>query len=164
MPAYAVLEPPRRNRSATDHTDRFVFVREKFSIWAFLFGALWMIWRRLWLVLLVYLVAMGVVGYGLERLEIAWPARAAIYVLIQFLIGLEAVSLRRWTLVRRGWRDRGIVIGDDIESAERRFFDARPSRPASDPLMPASTPMLAPDLGPHRPDIIGLFPEPGGGR
>src|SRR5882757_776247 len=129
MPAYAVLEPPRRNRSASDHTDRFVFLRERFSLGAFLFGPLWMIWRRVWLVLVVYLVVVGLIAYGLLRLGIAWPVHAVVYFLIQFLVGLEATSLRRWTRVRRGWRDCGVVIADDREMAERRFFDARAVRP-----------------------------------
>jgi hypothetical protein len=112
----------------------------------------------------IYVVVIGFVGYGFQRLEISWAARAAVYVLIQFLVGLEAVNWRRWTHARRGWRDRGVVIADDLESAERRFFDAKPARPPADPLMPTSTPLLSPDLGPHRPGILGLFPEPGGGR
>jgi hypothetical protein len=166
MPAYAVLEPPRRNRSAGDHADRFVFLRERFSLGAFLFGPLWMTWRRLWVVLISYMIVIGLIEYGLRRVGIAWPTRAIVYILIQLLIGLEATSLRRWTRVRRGWRDCGVVIADDLEVAERRFFDARAARrSATSPVeMPATTPLMAVHPGPGRPDIIGLFPEPGGGR
>ena len=32
--------------------------------------------------------------------------------------------MRRWTLARRGWKNLGVVVGDDLEAAERRFFDA----------------------------------------
>jgi hypothetical protein len=165
MPAYAVLEPPRRNRTASEHADRFVFLRERFSLGAFLFGPLWMMWRRLWVVLIVYLVVVGLIEYGLQRLEITWPTRAAVYVLIHLLIGLEATSLRRWTRIRRGWRDCGIVIADDLEMAERRFFDARAVRRpgAGTSAMPAAAPLAA-HAGPAPRDIIGLFPEPGGGR
>jgi hypothetical protein len=167
MPAYSVLEPPRRNRSASDHADRFVFLREKFSLAAFLLGPLWMIWRRLWLVLVIYLIVLGLVGYALQRLEVASGAGVAVYILIQFLVGLEATSLRRWTRVRRGWRDCGVVIADDLETAERRFFDARaPRAPTpSGVAIPSGPPLLAAQVGgPLRPDIVGLFPEPGGGR
>ena len=34
--------------------ERFVFVRDGFYFWAFLLGPVWMLWRRLWLVLRVY--------------------------------------------------------------------------------------------------------------
>jgi small-conductance mechanosensitive channel len=164
MPAYAVLEPPRRNRSVSDHADRFVFLRERFSLWAFLFGPLWMIWRRLWVVLIIYLVVVGLIGYGLLRLEIARPVIATVYLLIQWLVGLEATGLRRWTRLRRGWRDCGVVIADDLESAERRFFDAKAARRPLANLAETPAPLATPQRDPLRPDITGLFPEPGGGR
>jgi hypothetical protein len=166
MPAYAVLEPPRRNRSADDHTDRFVFLREKFSPGAFLFGPVWMIWRRLWVVLIIYVVIVGLIEYGLRRAGIAWPIRATVYFFIQLLIGLEATSLRHWTRIRRGWRDCGVVIADDLEMAERRFFDTRAARRSAARTVEqaATSPLTGDPMGPVRPDIIGLFPEPGGGR
>jgi hypothetical protein len=166
MPAYAVLEPPRRDRSASEHTDRFVFWREKFSFGAFLFGPLWMLWRRLWIVLIIYLVVVGFITYGLQRVGIGWSACAAVFGLIQFLVGLEATSLRRWTRLRRGWRDCGVVIADDREMAERRFFDAKAVRPpiVSPVEAPVMSPLMAATLQSTRPDVTGLFPEPGGGR
>ena len=48
MPAFAVLEPPGYHDTA-ERADRFIFLREKFSLGAFLLGPLWMIWQRLWL-------------------------------------------------------------------------------------------------------------------
>ena len=57
MTVYTVHEPPPREGQADADTDRFVFVRDGFDFWAFLFGPLWMIWRRLWLVLLLYVIA-----------------------------------------------------------------------------------------------------------
>jgi hypothetical protein len=166
MPAFAVLEPPGRNRSASERADRFIFLRERFSLGAFLFGPLWIIWRRLWVVLIIYLVVVGFIEYGLQAVGIGWAALACVYVLIQLLIGLEATSLRRWTRVMRGWRDCGVVVADDLEMAERRFFDARAAfRPAVSPVaMSAASRSAAAEAGPSRPDIIGLFPEPGGGR
>ena len=176
MPAFAVFEPPARaGRVATHHTDRFVFLRERFNWAAFLFGPLWMIWRRLWLVLVIYLIVLGLIEFGLQRLGIDSQARSAVYFLVALLVGLEAATLRRWTLVRRGWRDRGIVMADDLEMAERRFFDSwsagrpmpPPPPPPPPPYVPASN--SGPPPPPYAPasnsgtGVIGLFPEPGGG-
>jgi hypothetical protein len=159
MPAFAVFEPPMRaGRRAAHHTDRFVFLRERFGWAAFLFGPLWMIWRRLWLVLIIYLIVLGLIAFGLQRLGIASQVGSTVYFLIALLVGFEAASLRRWTLLRRGWRDRGIVIADDLEMAERRFFDswsADRATPPPPPYAPASSSSAG---------VIGLFPEPGGGR
>jgi len=165
MPAFAVLEPPRRDYSASEHDDRFIFLRERFSLGAFLFGPFWMIWRRLWVVLIIYLVGAGFIGYGLQSAGISGPAITLVFGLIHLLIGLEATNLLRWSRLRHGWRDRGVVIADDLELAERRFFDSRAApRPTNGPV-PVSTPAhsLATQGGQSRPDVIGLFPEPGGG-
>jgi Protein of unknown function (DUF2628) len=158
MPAFAVFEPPMRaGRRAAHHTDRFVFLRERFGWAAFLFGPLWMIWQRLWLVLIIYLIVLGLIGFGLQRLGIASQVGSTVYFLIALLVGFEAASLRRWTLLRRGWRDRGIVIADDLEMAERRFFDSWSADRATPP--PPYAPASSSGAG-----VIGLFPEPGGGR
>jgi hypothetical protein len=84
-------------------------------------------------VLIVYLVASSLIEWGLRSLETPIGARTTVYMLLQLLIAFEAANLRRWTLLRRGWRDRGIVFGDDLELAERRFFAANPLRQAEDP-------------------------------
>jgi len=160
MPAFAVFEPPMRaGGRAANHTDRFVFLRERFSWAAFLFGPLWMIWRRLWLVLIIYLIVLGLIELGLQRLGIASQVRFAVYFLVALLVGFEAASMRRWTLLRRGWRDCGIVIADDLEMAERRFFDSW----SADRAVPPPPPPYAPASGTGA-GVIGLFPEPGGGR
>ena len=108
MPVYAVFEPPMRQRGdriERDRSDLFVFLREGFNLWAFLFGPLWMIRRRLWLVLIVYAAVIAGLEFGLRRLGIAWPARLEVYLLIELLIGIEAANLRhryrRWSRTRR---------------------------------------------------------------
>jgi hypothetical protein len=166
MPTFATLEPPRYQHTASEQTDRFIFLHERFSLGAFLFGPLWMIWRRLWLVLILYLAGIGLIAYGLRLLGIGWPAVALVVALVHLLVGLEATSLVRWTRVRHGWRECGVVIADDLDMAERRFFDARTAlRPAVNPVpVMAPGPIPAAQAGPSQPDIIGLFPEPGGGR
>jgi hypothetical protein len=92
-------------------------------------------------------------------------------------MGFEAASLKRWTLSRRNWRQLDIVVADDEESAERRFFDrwtAKQRGLASDqsavdrgaPPPTRHVPGQAFSKPPPLPqsEIIGLFPEPGGSR
>jgi hypothetical protein len=165
MPVYTVYEPPRRrDDDAADAADRFVFVRDKFSIWAFLFGPLWMIWRGLWLVLLLYIVLMGLLQAGLWALGASSVVKFTVGVLVALLIGFESSSLRRWTYERRGWINHGVVVADDEEAAERRFFDAWVAREARPAPVAAAAPAPAAPV-PYRsaadpPDVIGLFPEP----
>jgi hypothetical protein len=104
---------------------------------------------------------------------VGWPAIILIFGLFQLLLGLEATSLVRWMRVRYGWRDGGVVIADDLDLAERRFFEDRVVRRAARassgaaPIASAPLPHAPPPVtpaGPSRPDVIGLFPQPGGGR
>jgi hypothetical protein len=165
MSVYTVHQP-----SASPEAERIVFVRDGFSSWAFLFAPLWMLWHRMWLVLAGYIAIAVVLGTLAIALEASLGADLVIGLLISLLIGLEASTLRRFTLRRRGWVSAGIVSGDDVEEAERRFFDAwlRDSAArgaaASPPVPPPAT---APARMPRafRPaDVIGLFPDPGAGR
>jgi hypothetical protein len=162
MSVYTVHEPPRNERRRDDalaHTSRFVFVRDGFHFWAFLFGPLWMLRHRMWLETIAYLVIVGAITYALRRLGIE-TVGGWIAFLISLLVGIEASSLRRWKLARRGYENLGVVVGDDLEDAERRFFDGwvadgRPVTP-----LPASPPVMRPAAASSN-DIIGLFPQPG---
>jgi hypothetical protein len=98
-------------------------------------------------------------------------------IIVALLMGFEASSLRRWTLSRRHWRQLDIVVADDEDTAERRFFERwsktqhgivndqwavdrggpPPTRDARGQAF--SNPPPLPSGG-----IIGLFPEPGGSR
>src|SRR5262245_50437458 len=63
MAVYSVFAPPPSTGEAD--AERFRFVRDGFSWGAFLLGPLWMIWRRLWLVLLICLVVVTAISVGL---------------------------------------------------------------------------------------------------
>jgi hypothetical protein len=138
-------------------------VRDGFSFWAFLFGPLWMLRHRMWLVLVLYVV-ISVVLVGLVAVaETSDALVGATGFLIALWVGLEAATLRRFTLRRRGFRDVGVISGEDREAAERRFFDAWLQQ---DPQTPAR-PVPSRGFNPHQPTtsgVIGLFPESGAGR
>src|SRR5262245_60216028 len=114
MPVYSVHEPPPRDSDdPADAADHFVFVRDKFSMWAFLFAPLWMVWRRLWLVLLLYVIGMTALQAGLRAVGAPNAVKFTVGLLISLLIGFEASTLRRWTFARRGWISHGVVVADD---------------------------------------------------
>jgi hypothetical protein len=171
MAVYAVLEPPARPDGQPVDPDRVRFVRDGFSWGAFLFGPLWMIRHRLWLVLLGWFLVMAGFAVAHAALFVPAGARLAVAALIALLVGLESATLRRWTLRRGGWRDAGVVVADDLESAEQRYFarralageDGRAVPPAS-----GSPPEGAAGAGPYRRQgrdgVLGLFPLPGAGR
>jgi hypothetical protein len=162
MSAYTVFEPRKPAGSAAERAERFVFIRDGFSWGAFLLTPLWLLYRRLWLDFIGSAVLIAALQVGLRLAGVGAGGRVLASTLIALLIGFEAASLRRWTLHRRGWRELGTVIGDGLDDAERRFFDAWiAGEVRQTPPTPPAT-MLRPS--PHRQDVIGLFPEPGANR
>jgi len=176
MAIYTVHEPPQQAQGSAPDPERFVFVRDGFAFWAFLLAPLWMLRHRLWLVFIGYvlltialLVALGLIGMSATVM-------AAVAVLLSALVGFEAATLRRFTLGRRRWQNIGIVVGDDAESAEQRFFDAwvdkgwdggsLSSGSWGSSAPPGPPPVLTGTLSrrPASPEVIGLFPEPGASR
>src|SRR3954464_13858471 len=162
MPIYTVHEPPRRDDELLAHTARFRFVRDGFHFWAFLLAPFWMLRHRLWLELIVYLLLIGGLTFALRRLGIEESAGGLVWFLLAILVGIEASSLLRWKLARRGYENLGVVVAEDQDIAERRFFDGWVSDPGR-----LATPSLAapPSASPfERPaqssDIVGLFPQP----
>jgi Protein of unknown function (DUF2628) len=176
MPVYTVHAPTAKGADL-GATDKFVFVRDGFHFWAMIFGPLWLVWNRLWLATIGWIIALIALDVALANLGTGRVGILAANVLVAILLGLEAASLRRWTLSRGNWRQLDTVVGDDEETAERRFFDrwtAGKRGVTFDPLtverggppptrdipgQPFSRPPPLPQGG-----IIGLFPEPGGQR
>jgi len=171
MPTYTVHAPPPRTEQTQSDPERFVFVRDGFHFWAFALAPLWFLLQRLWLVLLGYIVVSLLLG-GLYYLTgTSGTLRFVGSLLFAILIGMEAASLKRWTLTRRGWRNVGFVVGDGEENAEHRFFaewtrrtSLAPPPSVPPPSVPQQYAMPVRRGAPSGTDVIGLFPEPGGGR
>ncbi len=175
MPVYTVHAPVNGGADFRA-TDRFAFVRDGFHFWAFLFGPLWLVWHRLWLATIGWLVAVIVLALALGRLGAGSTAIFFAELVVALLVGFEAASIKRWTLSRQKYRQLDVVVADDEEAAEHRFFDrwaasqggvsggvsydpASVDRGGPPPTRHAPKPPPLPGSG-----IIGLFPEPGAPR
>ena len=168
MPVYTV-HGPISGGADPRATDRFVFVRDGFHLWAAVFGVLWLAWRRLWLAMIAWIVVMAVIDVAMVKLGVGAGTIFVADCLLALLLGFEASTLQRWSLSRRNWRQLDIVVADDIEAAERRFFERWSARRGNYVLGQSPTDRGAPpptrDV-PRPPPlpaggIIGLFPEPG---
>ncbi len=172
MPVYTVHQPPLKKYEGVPDPERFAFVRDGFGFWAFVLGPLWMLRHRMWLVLLGYIVVAVLLQVALRRFGAPDGASAFAGLMLALLVGLEAGTSRRFTLGRRKWKNLGVIVGDDRESAERRFFDSwvrgetlAPHAPTESTVARASAPgSPMPSHPAPAPDVIGLFPEPGARR
>ena len=173
MSIYTVYEPPLKAHESAPDPERFVFVRDGFSFWAFLLAPWWMLRHRLWLALVCYVILAVALSVALRLIGTSAAVAIIAGALFSLLVGFEAATLRRFGLARRGWRNVGIVVGDDVESAERRFFDAWTNWPnktwAERPSVAGASRTSSSAMGvpmARRPssEVIGLFPQPGAPR
>jgi hypothetical protein len=176
MPVYTVHAPVTSSADMAA-ADRFAFVRDGFHFWAAVLGVLWLAWHRLWLSLFGWIVLMAAIDFGLLRLGVGGGTILLTDILLALLLGLEAATLQRWSLSRGKWRQLDVVVADNQEAAERRFFErwsAKQRALSNDQLAvdrggPPPTrdipgqPFSKPPPAPHG-DIIGLFPDPGAPR
>lgn len=117
MTIYTVHEPP--GQAAPDGgLTRIAFVKEGFCWPALFFPPIWLIFRRLWTVLLLYILLGVLIGVASRSV----PSIGAVAPLFALWFALEANQLRRWTLDRAGWRFIGIAVGRDRIEAEEQFF------------------------------------------
>lgn len=124
MQAYTVHEAPNPPADRLQRAEGLVFVREGFSWLAALFAPLWMLWHRMWLVLLLYLVAATALDVALVEAGVNTQWVALANFAVHLAIGFEAGSLRRWSLQRKRWKMLGVVTGHSETDCERRFFHA----------------------------------------
>lgn len=162
---FLVFEP--RNGPANAPTladaERVVFLREKFSWPALFFGPFWLAWHRLWLALALWVVATFSLGILMVSLKFPDSMMSAVFLVPSLIIAFEATAIRRRKLLRKPMRDAGVVIAQDIEIAERRFFADWAKRAGAAPTeRPALSAGAMPPLDPS--PVLGLFPQPGANR
>lgn len=162
MTLYSVHAPGAEAPDLADRADALAFVKEGFSWPALFVPALWLIYQRMWIELLVFVVL--IVGLqaafawaGIDLGLVQWITLA-----VMLLFAIEANDLRRAALSRRGYRLAGIVTGRDREAAELSFF--RSWLPQQERTMrneegrAAQPPVPLRQSGGDPEDVIGLFP------
>jgi hypothetical protein len=159
MRSYTLHLPTDARPGESLGLDRAVLVRDGFSWSAFAFTVLWFLFHRLWIA--AVLVLVGLVALAGIGIVLGLPTGAGLIVtlLASWLIGLEASSLRRWTLARRGWPARDAVVAATLEEAEasalNRWLAGSPGTPRA-PFPAGPTRRTEP--------VIGLFPAQEGAR
>jgi hypothetical protein len=175
MALYTVYAPPPEAGATAPDPLRFVFVKDGFCWPALFVPELWLLFRRMWLVFLVYLAASAAVS--IVGAQAGGPLPWAVLILMHLLFALEANALRRWKLSSAGYTFVGVANGRRSE-AEIRFFsqweppaivtsaptgsepaEASPTPSPDKPEVPAPAPApVSAESG----GVVGLFPAPGG--
>jgi hypothetical protein len=164
---YSVYEPGKEAPDLAVRADRLAFVKEGFSWPALFLPALWLIYQRMWIELLVFVIACVALqwAFGLSeqgQVLFGWASLALVV-----LFAFEANDLRTSALERRGYRLAGIASGRDRTEAERSFFRAWLPRQAKAARGAERGQERGRDSEAAKPvargeseEVIGLFPRP----
>ena len=161
MKTYLVFEQAEAGRTV-NAAERVLFVREKFFWLALILPLFWLLWHRLWVGLLGWIGAVVIIGGIIWALNLDQITAAAASLSPALVVALEGTELRRRKLLRQGFREAGVVVADDLEDAERRFFARWLAR--EETLRPAPSGPVPPLPPLPQTSVIGLFPEPGAAR
>ena len=93
MPVFTVHAPVDGGADLAA-TDKFTFVRDGFHFWAMVASVLWLVWHRLWLALIGWIVVAVVLEAGLIALGAGRGAILFADLMVALLMGLEAASLQ----------------------------------------------------------------------
>lgn len=98
-----------------------VLLREGFSLWAAVFGPLWLLAHGAWLPALLLACADAAIGLATHGA----PA-TVLGLALAWLVGLCGRDMVRWSLERRGFSLAHVVTGRDHEAALARLLDQQP--------------------------------------
>jgi hypothetical protein len=141
MPLYTVFAPPVKPGETAPDPARFIFVKEGFCWPALLVPELWLLFRRMWLVFVLYLAASLVVS--VIGTKVGGPLPWLTLILMHLLFALEGNALRRWKLSASGYELVGVAEGKRAE-AELRFFSQWQPPPPAPGTEPVSGPPAVP--------------------
>lgn len=120
--AIYTVHVPSDGEDALARAEGTTFVPDGFSWSAFLYGPLYLIRIRAWLFALLWVVVVLALAVLCRAVRMPFGIEVALGVLIALFTGLEAGSIRRLTLHRRGLDLVEVVEGATREDGERRYF------------------------------------------
>ena len=123
MATYTAHELEDVSGTLTERADAVTFVKEGFAWLALFFPVFWLLYNRMWIVLAGFVGALIAMEFGLsfagvEEDVAAWAATGLV-----LMFAFQANDLRRWTLVRQGYRLARPVTGANLTACELNFFD-----------------------------------------
>jgi hypothetical protein len=119
MKTYTVYTKPGPSRLS----ERAVFVKDGFDLFAFAFFGLWALYQRLWLTGVLLIMLSVVLVLLQEQGVIALSTAMACDIATRLMVGFLSPDLQAWRLQRKGYVLTDVVTGFNHVHAKQRFFD-----------------------------------------
>jgi hypothetical protein len=119
---YSVYEPPAEAPDVVARAEALVFVKEGFSWTALFVPGLWLLYQRMWLELIVFVLIFALLAWvfgdsGAGQALLSWISLALVV-----LFAFEANDLKGAALERSGYRPVGVAVGRGVDDAELQFL------------------------------------------
>ncbi|WID94411.1 DUF2628 domain-containing protein [Bosea vestrisii] len=160
MAFYQALIPPPDAGGLREEIEQACLLPESFTWPALIFGGVWLLFKRLWLVFIVYALVWAGLIYLQRQMGFSFLAVMLSHTALAIFLGLEGQNLIARKLLRKGWRLVDVVEAPDLSSAERRFFER--ALPAGAPPRVAEAAPPPVRFAQSSAPVIGLFPEANG--
>jgi hypothetical protein len=129
-----------------------IFVREGFSLGAFVLTVLWALWHRMWLTAAILLAISGAIALAGNLFHISDGIIALAGFVVNLIFGFEARDLQNRSLIARGYDSAGHSHGRNLAEAEIRYFHTNVERhPSSNVAVPKRA------WFPAEADTLGIF-------
>jgi hypothetical protein len=156
MARFVVMEP------ADGDPAKIRFVRDGFSLLAFIVPPVWLLWHRLFAEAAIVVALMLAIGAGAEAAGLGF-AGSLLSLLVSIHVGLEAASMHIAGLARRGWRQVTAIDAECVDDADIRFAAATlDCNPGDVPVPQAQAAIRRPHgTVPQGGPVLGLLSYPG---
>lgn len=119
MKTFAVYTKPIHDLEG----DGVYYLKEGFSILAFLFSGLWLIYHRLWKEIVIFFF-LNTIVYQLHYANVLNQGGLLISLLaLQIAVGFIGRDLIRLKLLRTGYKLSDIVIANTFDEAEYKYIE-----------------------------------------
>lgn len=163
MASYRVFEFPHALPQKKAAGEDVRFIRDGFSFLALVFPTIWLLWQRLWIAFALFVMLMAAFVFIADKIS---PLLVVLLnALVGLYLGLEGTNLKSLKLKNKGWQEVDVIIANDEEEAEVRFFSKRMNEhavreenvptPETGPPLQARTPVLTQ----KKRSVIGGFPS-----
>ena len=122
MQTYTIYAPIDENRPLIERAMNYQFIKEGFSLWAALFGPLWLLAKGLWLETLAFFAAAIGLTLILQLIGFNEAAISAAMTGTTIIFGFFARDIERLHYERSGFKLISVVNGKTKHECEARYF------------------------------------------
>ena len=98
----------------------FISIQNGFSLTAAIFGFLWLLYHKVWNILLITTVIYTIIF--LQNEKIANGIMSLLHIINIFVFGMFATDIREYNLEKKGYKLRDIILAPSIIESEIKFL------------------------------------------